>query len=133
MNSWKIDPTFSVSAILACAAVIAPVLTAIINNWHNRRMRKMELKHEIYKETVVYQRKLIETYLQKTAKCIETNTDDQTNDYAESFGAVSLYLPDDLRESVIALDKSIYENDWDAAHDKFIQLLPELTTRLQKL
>ena len=129
----KVDLTITISVILGFSAVVAPVLTALINNRHNRKMRLLELQHEKYKETVVYQRKLIETYLQKTAKCIESKTNDQTNEYAESFGAVSLYLPDEQRKTVVALDKAIYKNEWDVAHEKFIAMLPELTTILQKL
>ncbi len=128
-----VDLTVTISVILGCAAVVAPVLTALINNRHNKKMRVLEIQHEKYKDTVVYQRKLIETYLQKTAKCIESNTYDTTSEYAESFGAVSLYLPDDLRKIVVALDKAIFEDEWDVAHKKFIELLPELTAIVQKL
>lgn len=129
----KVDLTVTISVILGCAAVISPILTALINNRHHKRMRLLELKQEKYKETVVYQRNIIESYLQKTAKCIEGQTYDFISEYAEYFGLVSLYLPENIRESVVAIDKSIGEYNWKDAHDSFVKLFPELTAIVQKL
>ncbi|MDO4175545.1 MAG: hypothetical protein Q4D42_12355 [Eubacteriales bacterium] len=42
----EIDLTWTITAIIAACALISPVLTAIINNWHHMRVRKFELKHD---------------------------------------------------------------------------------------
>lgn len=40
------DSTITISIILAICALFAPSITAIINNWHQFRIRKLELQHD---------------------------------------------------------------------------------------
>ena len=129
----KVDLTVTISVILGCAAVVSPILTALINNHHQRKMKLLELKQEKYKETVVYRRNLIEAYLQKTAKCISYHRELQQNEYEESFGKVISYVPDNIRDKMIRIDGFIHDLDNAAAYKDFIQLLPELTAIVQKL
>lgn len=43
----KFDGTITISVILALCAVIAPVITAIINNRHQYKIRNLELQHDL--------------------------------------------------------------------------------------
>ena len=45
----KIDPTITISIILAICALFAPSITAIINNHHQYVMRQLELQYDIKK------------------------------------------------------------------------------------
>lgn len=45
----KIDPTITISIILAICALFAPSITAIINNRHQYKIRKLELQYDIQK------------------------------------------------------------------------------------
>ncbi len=93
----------------------------------------MELEHEKYQETVVYQRKLLENYLQKTAKCLKFDGTAQMDEYSESFGTAISYVPDKIRNEMIAIDKDINDREIEKAYSRFILLLPELTTKIQTL
>ena len=42
----KIDFTLTITVIIALAAIISPVLVALINNRHNAKMREKEMLHE---------------------------------------------------------------------------------------
>lgn len=129
----KVDLTVTISVILGCAAIVSPILTALINNFHESRMRKKDREHEKYMETVVYKRRLIETYLQKVLKCIQNATPENEAEYAECFGSTVSYLPDDIREKMVLIDSMIHRTELDEAYDQFIQLLPRLISILQKL
>lgn len=48
MNELKWDLSITISAIIAVAAIISPILTAVINNVHQRNMKKLELKEKHY-------------------------------------------------------------------------------------
>lgn len=43
----KFDITWTITSIIAVSSFLSPVLVAIINNRHQRKMRKMELEHDI--------------------------------------------------------------------------------------
>lgn len=42
----KIDLTVTISVILTFVAITSNILTSIINNAHNSKIKKLELKHE---------------------------------------------------------------------------------------
>ena len=44
----QLDTTITISIILAICALFAPSITAIINNKHQYKMRKLELQHDEY-------------------------------------------------------------------------------------
>jgi len=47
-NIPDFDMTVTISIILAICALFAPSITAIINNRHNYKIRKLELEHDEY-------------------------------------------------------------------------------------
>lgn len=61
MNELKWDLSITISAIIAVAAIIFPILTAVINNVHQRNMKKLELKEKHYSQTASYKKKSLKT------------------------------------------------------------------------
>ena len=59
----KIDFTISISVILALCAIVSPIFTAIINNMHQTKIKKLELKQQEYRDTIIHQRDFFENYL----------------------------------------------------------------------
>ena len=54
----------AVTIIVALAAIISPVITAIINNRHQRKMRELELKEQQRNDVILHKREIFEGYLQ---------------------------------------------------------------------
>ena len=129
----KVDLTVTISVILGCAAVISPVLTAIINNAHQTSMRRKDAKREKYLETVAYKRKVIEEYIQKTAVKIQVKNLDTNIEYASCFGLAAIYVPEQIRSKMIEIDNLIIQHDRETADRHFKQLLPELIAIVQSL
>lgn len=46
----KVDLTVTISVILGCAAIISPILTSMINNLHNSKIKQLELEQEHIKK-----------------------------------------------------------------------------------
>lgn len=66
----QVDLTITISAILSASAVISPMLTAFINNKHQRKMKKMEYEHENEKASLFYKRGIFEDYLHRSMYCL---------------------------------------------------------------
>lgn len=81
----KIDLTVTVSIIIALCAIISPILTAIINNHHQLKLRKLELREKQYENTIVYQRSIFENYLRASGKCITHANPDALREYGEYY------------------------------------------------
>jgi len=128
---WSLD--WTVGSILAASAILSPILTALINNRHLMKVRKMEIEQEKYEETVCYKRKLIESYLQKTTSCVQNHTPEHNEEYSESFGSLISYVPKDIQHQMIYIDNHINAGNTDEARSAFIQLIPVLTDIVQKL
>ncbi len=67
-NYIQFDFTITISVILALCALIAPIITAFINNCHQRKLRKQELKYDLakYQMDILFQKK-IDAYQRFTA------------------------------------------------------------------
>ena len=65
----KFDPNW-ILGIIGIAAVVSPILTALINNHHQKRLRLLELKHDQNKELTIHARELIEAYLYAAGEAI---------------------------------------------------------------
>ena len=128
---WSLD--WTVGSILAASAVISPIITAIINNKHLAKMRKMDREDEKYKNTDAYKRKLIETYLQKTAGCINNKQTENNVEYSESFGRLVAYVSGRIQKQMIEIDGYLHSLEYEKARVAFIELIPQLTDIVQKL
>lgn len=42
----KLDLTVTITAILGIAAIISPIATALINNHHQLKLKKLEYQHQ---------------------------------------------------------------------------------------
>lgn len=89
----QVDLTITISAILGASAVISPMLTAIINNKHQRKMKKMEYEHENEKASLFYKRGIFEDYLKYTGQCIAYATENGLQEYGKMYSLALIYFP----------------------------------------
>lgn len=127
----KVDLTVTISVILGCAAVISPMLTAIINNWHDSAVRRQERREQSRKETVGYKKDVLEKYLQYASVYIQTQRSQDA--YAAAYTVAYLYVPEDVRESMAKLDRLIQEYTYKEQYEAFIPVLKSVTAILQTL
>lgn len=127
----KVDLTVTISVILGCAAVISPMLTAIINNWHDSAVRRQERREQARKETVGYKKDVLEKYLQYASVYIQTQR--SLDSYAAAYSVAYLYVPEDVRELMAQLDRIIMQETFQEQYEAFIPVLKRVTAILQTL
>lgn len=127
--SAKIDLTVTISVIIALCAIVSPVLTAIINNWHQTKIKQLELKQQEYKNTIIHQREFFENYLKHAGRCIYYADSDALKDYGEHYFSALMYAPDDLKADMIEANQLMVKCDWDNAS----ALIEELTAKIRAI
>jgi len=135
MNELKWDLSITISAVIAIAAIISPILTAIINNTHQRSMKKLELKDKHYEKTVSYQKEIFENYLGKTGNYIgSTFTSTKAlMEYDDAYLVALLYAPIDLQQSMKNANDAIRAKILPDALSAFEELIPKIQEYIQSL
>lgn len=125
----KIDFTISISVILALCAIVSPIFTAIINNMHQTKIKKLELKQQEYRDTIIHQRDFFENYLKHAGRCIYYADSDALKDYGEHYFSALMYATDDLKADMIEANRLMLKDDWDNAS----VLIEKLSTKIHDI
>ncbi len=129
----KIDLSITISAVIATCAIISPVLTALINNHHLYKMRKLDIKLESEKASVFYKRGIFENYLKIAGRCVTAPNDETLSNYGEIYPLALIYFPDHLQTTLIQLNESILKHDWKMAQKYLENITPMIRDILQKM
>lgn len=129
VQATRIDLTVTISVIIALCAIISPILTAIINNMHQTKIKKMELKQQEYTDTVIHQREFFENYLKHAGRCIYFADPDAQKDYGEYYFSALMYAPDDLKSDMVEANRLMLKNDLDKASI----LIEKLSTKIHDM
>lgn len=111
----EFDLTISISVIVALCAIISPILTSIINNRYQIKLKRMELSKQEYRDAVLYQRNVYEKYLKHAGRCIYYADADAQKDYGEYYYSALMYAPPDIQSDMVAANKLMMENRYDEA------------------
>lgn len=93
-----IDWSATAAWVALVVAIVSPIATAVINNRHQIKMKKLELFQQRKIET-------IESYLRAASNA--SYTIGVPDDFAECGALVLLYAPQDLHEKIIQLNKAL--------------------------
>lgn len=104
----------------AIAAIIAPVLTALINNRHHYRMRKIEL---VQAEKI----KAIQEYAESCSNCIDRPKSHEKTEYSRSYGKIFLYADKRHWKDIKAIDQAIQDENYQLASEKLASVCQALS------
>lgn len=93
--------------VIAVCAILSPVITTIINNHHQKVMKKLEYKHLEHEEQIRHEREICEEYVRAAGACIHRLTGDQIKTYGENLGLVLYYVPDDIRKEIMEFEDKV--------------------------
>lgn len=135
VNVMKWDISITLSVIIAIVALISPIITTIINNSHQRKMKELEMKQQHYEKSVSYQKGIFENYLRKAGRNISTNCMNiQTDcDYNEAYLAALMYAPKELREDMILANKQMVPGKKNDTTDKFESIISDIQKYIDTL
>ena len=122
-----------ITAAVALAAVVSPVLTSIIDNHYRMKIKKIDEERLSYEETTKYKRSIFENYLKYTGRCIAYADNEQIRDYYEFYSLAYLYASPDLRKSMSFLNDLMNDCKWDEAALTFNSIIPEVQLLIQSL
>ncbi len=128
----KIDLTISISVIVALCAIISPILTAIINNRYQLKLKRIELSQQEYLETILYCRNIYENYLKYTGRCIYHSDTDALKEYGEYYYSALMYAPSDIRTDMINANNLIMEYKYNEASPIIEKIASRIHTTQQK-
>lgn len=106
----KLDLTISISVIVALCAIISPILTSIINNRYQLKLKRMELSKQEYQDSILYQRNVYENYLKHAGRFIYYTDADAQKDYGEYYYSALMYAPPDIRCAMVKANNLLLEN-----------------------
>ncbi len=128
----EFDLTVSISVVLALCAIISPILTAIINNRHQTKIKRMELSQQEYRDTILYHRDVYENYLKHAGRCIYYADQDALKDYGEYYYAALMYAPHDVHSDMVKANYFMLENKFDEASPIIEVIAAKIHTIQQK-
>ena len=130
----SIDLTINISVILALAAIVSPIFTSIINNIHQTKLKKMELKQAHFENTVLYKRTIFENYLRHAGRCVKYSDPESLKLYGESYFLALTYAPDDIGNLMTEINRHISRASFNEATALFEeQVSPLIRTMLKTL
>ena len=114
--------SFWTMAIVAIFSAAMPLITAALNNAHEKSM----YKHRFYDE---HRAQAIERYLDSAASVIISRFDtEQYLAYSSSYGEALMYLPEELRADAMQLNDLIIKAKRDEALEAFNMICEKLPT-----
>lgn len=129
----KFDLSITISVIIGLAAVVSPILTALINNHHQIKMKKLELKQEHFEKTVIFQRTIFENYIRTVGRCIEYNDGKSLQAYHENYFLALMYAPEKNKLQMQEINTYISKAELSLANKKMEQLIPDLQEYMKLL
>lgn len=129
----EIDLTISITSVLAICAIVSPILTACINNAHNTKIKKLELKEEKYRNTVLHKRDIYENYLKTAGRCIYYADSDALKDFGEYHMQALVWADDELFDKMTNISKLMYDEDWRNSRVLLEEIAPLIHEKIEKL
>lgn len=129
----KIDLTLTITAIVALAAIISPICTAIINNRYQLKIKKMEQKQKEYEQTVLYKRNIFENYLRNLNEVFQHLSNESLSGYAQYYPLAYMYLPEEKREKLSHVNHLLGKSLHSDIVDEIDEIILDISEELQKL
>ena len=127
----KVDFTITISILLAICALFAPSITALINNHHQYKMRKLELTYDAqtHYSDLIYKNKYdtYQTFLNAAGDYCLMNK--YTSNYTQTLAASqnALLLCDNLSKPLLLEFVKLINSNSSPARDEYTKLLNEIS------
>lgn len=121
------------TVILGIIVVISPLITIWLNNRHAVKMKELEHHQDLYKTKYLHEREMIENYLSAVAYRIAHPSQVSSDEYNRAYLSILFLLPDDLRNSLVAINKELEQKETDEAKAQLVATAGQLRSYLNAL
>lgn len=113
-----------VLSAVALAAIISPILTTILSNAHNTKIKKLEMKRHQYEQNVLHVIDIFENYLKSVSSIMSRQSSDEVcKMYGTYYPLAYIYASDETKKLMIECNKFILPNPTSKIHwDKLEEL-----------
>lgn len=119
--------------ILGIIVLSSPLVTIWLNNRHAVKMKELEHHQDLYKTKYLHEREMIENYLSAVAYRIAHPSQVSSDEYNRAYLSVLFLLPDDLRGSLVAINKELEQKETDEAKTHLVATAGQLRAYLNAL
>ncbi len=126
----NIDLTVTVSVIIALCAIISPILTAIINNCHHTKIKKLEIVQAREYETAKHLAELREQTLMHLGECLMNPTHELLSGYSKYCALAFQVFPRSAHKHLLKLNAAVSEYRWEDALSEYEDLAVLLAKEL---
>lgn len=123
VSTPKIDLTVTITSAIALAAIVSPVLVALINNHYQYKAKQLEI-------ISTQKFSVIEKYLNSAGAVVHRSTSTRLKEYQENKAIIYLYIPRSTWKLVDNLDSQIQNGNLDAARSTLDALSKALSKAL---
>lgn len=132
MQLDNIDWNTVVPQITLAVAIISPVVVAIVNNAHNSKIRRLELKYEKQTSYFHNQQSIFDNYVLYASKQIEADYQSERTEYMRYYGELFMYVPESYWKELEKLNRYIQEKNKQASMQQLITVTKILGKILQE-
>ena len=129
LNSNNFDWSYVISGITLVVAIVSPVLVTILNNYHNSKIRKLELDYQNQLSYYQKQESVFNSFLESASKQINHDYPSERNEYMQSYNQLFLYSPEEYWEQFKKLNEAVIKRD----KDESTKLLSSTAVSLGKI
>ena len=108
------------SIVLGIIVVVSPLITIWLNNRHAVKMKELEHRQDLYKTKYLHEREMIENYLSAVAYRIAHPSQVSSDEYTRAYLSVLFLLTDDLRGSLVTINKELEQKETDEAKAQLV-------------
>ena len=116
----KTDPTILVALLTTFSAIFAPTITALVNNRHQYKIRKLEVLQE-------KRIKAIQEYAESCSNYIAHNHRAELCEYSKCYGKIFLYANKKHWAKIKGLHADIENGDFQSASAKLADVCQALS------
>lgn len=121
-----------VAMAVSICALISPILTAICNNWHQRKMKQMEYDHQEREDHLKREREIYEGYIRAAGAAVQSETLDNLSEFGSHSALAMYYAPKELREDMLSLERLVKRTSaTQDLHSMKVELLNKIVVRLR--
>lgn len=129
----NLDLSFTITAIIALTSLISPIITCLINNHHQLKIKELELKQQAQIKLVDYKKEIFENYLKYAGAYVyNCNAEVQTQYGKYSFLAMT-YAPKNISNEIELINENLLNLNYESAIIKLNLLTISIRSFLQQL
>lgn len=122
-----------INVIISLFAVFSSLLTTLIHNKHQERLKYLEFEMNKYYNNKIHYRDIFENYLKYTGHCVLSYDDAPLDKYSEYYYLVLMCSPDHISVSIKYINELIRDQKLINAKHVLDELIPLITELMKSL